>query len=212
MKVIVAGKNQKHTAALLETINEIDASAAVVSADNLYNLFALLSKNKDAEYAFVDFYIFGEEWRRQLKRFCDEKDKVKVVFYSDIKNQEIINYLFTLGSYGFIPTYYKKELLSPILYLLFNGCAYIPPSLLSEQKEEVRPLMQEYRLPDGKALTPRQIEVLGFLGKGLSNKQIAFEMDVSEATVKLHINALLKNLDVNNRTQAVISAQRFGFL
>jgi len=54
--------------------------------------------------------------------------------------------------------------------------------------------------------------VLELLGEGMSNKQIAFKMDVSEATVKLHINALLKNLEVDNRTQAVVSAQRLGFI
>lgn len=69
-----------------------------------------------------------------------------------------------------------------------------------------------HTLPDGKNLTFRQSEVLQHLSNGLSNKQIAYEMNVSEATVKLHINALLRHLHVENRTKAVVTAQRLGIL
>ena len=62
-----------------------------------------------------------------------------------------------------------------------------------------------------KKLTNRQYEVLKYLSQGLSNKQIAYQMNVSEATVKLHINALLRAVGATNRTQAVIKAQKIGF-
>lgn len=63
-----------------------------------------------------------------------------------------------------------------------------------------------------KNLTTRQSEVLGLIAEGLPNKQIAYKLGVSEATVKLHINALLRSLGVTNRTQAVITAQKMGIL
>ena len=72
-------------------------------------------------------------------------------------------------------------------------------------KEGITPV-EKYRL------TPRQVEVLRYLALGLQNKQIAYEMNVSEATVKLHINALLRHLHVENRTNAVVTAQRLGIL
>lgn len=61
-------------------------------------------------------------------------------------------------------------------------------------------------------LTNRQSQVLGLVAKGMSNKQIAYEMGVSEATVKLHINALLRAIGATNRTQAVIIAQKMGLI
>jgi DNA-binding NarL/FixJ family response regulator len=67
-------------------------------------------------------------------------------------------------------------------------------------------------LSNGKKLTNRQFEVLSYLAQGLSNKQIAYQMGVSEATVKLHINALLRAVEANNRTQAVIKAQKMGVI
>ena len=67
-------------------------------------------------------------------------------------------------------------------------------------------------LKNGKRLTSRQFEVLKYLSQGLSNKQIAYHMAVSEATVKLHINALLRAVAATNRTQAVIKAQKLGVI
>ena len=63
-----------------------------------------------------------------------------------------------------------------------------------------------------KTLTNRQSQVLDLIAQGKSNKQIAYDMGVSESTVKLHINALLRSLHVNNRTQAVITAQKIGLI
>ncbi|MFX8999818.1 response regulator transcription factor, partial [Acinetobacter baumannii] len=57
-------------------------------------------------------------------------------------------------------------------------------------------------------LTPQQVRVLMMLSEGLLNKQIAYELDVSEATVKAHVSAILQKLDVDSRTQAVIAASK----
>ena len=64
----------------------------------------------------------------------------------------------------------------------------------------------------GKTLTNRQAQVLELVAQGMSNKQIAYEIGVSEATVKLHINALLRAVGATNRTQAVITAQKMGLI
>ena len=63
-----------------------------------------------------------------------------------------------------------------------------------------------------KTLTNRQSQVLDLIAQGKSNKQIAYDMGVSESTVKLHINALLRTLHVSNRTQAVVTAQKMGII
>ena len=67
-------------------------------------------------------------------------------------------------------------------------------------------------LDDGNALTLRQLEVIAMLGRGCSNKEIARALDVAERTVKAHVSAVFEALNVRNRTQAVLAAQRRGFL
>ena len=95
---------------------------------------------------------------------------------------------------------FKEAILS-----LIKGETYIPKALQDVKNE----------YPDkfiNKKLTNRQSQVLDLIAQGKSNKQIAYEMGVSEATVKLHINALLRSLKVTNRTQAVITAQKIGLI
>ena len=214
MKFLMADKSQDKRNNLTHALQELDENAEITVADNLYGIFSLLNKNKDFNYIVLDFAMLGPEWRRNLKRLCAEKENAKFVFFSDIKDKDILTFIFSLGCYGCIPKYFGKEAIHSAFYLIIKGYRYIPPAVLGQDTEQsvASPGVKSYRLPDGKTLTPRQVEVLGFLSRGLSNKQIAFEMSVSEATVKLHMNALLKNLDVSNRTQAVLSAQKFGFI
>ena len=93
-----------------------------------------------------------------------------------------------------------------------SGGVYIPPELLDNRlKPEFASLLEDEPAPNH-ILTPRQIEVIQAVAEGKSNKQIAYEMGVSEATVKLHINALLRSVGATNRTQALIRAQQMGLI
>ena len=88
---------------------------------------------------------------------------------------------------------------------MFHRRVYIPKALEDGRSESAPKL-------NGKSLTTRQAEVLNLIAEGKSNKQIAYEMNVSEATVNLHNNALFRSLKVTNRTQAVITAQKIGLI
>ena len=104
---------------------------------------------------------------------------------------------------GYIPRSTDLDLLKNAFFQILNGNSYIPASL-----KEAEPACKM----DSKFLTNRQSQVLDLIAEGKSNKQIAYEMGVSEATVKLHINALLRSLKVSNRTEAVITAQKIGLI
>ena len=100
-------------------------------------------------------------------------------------------------------------------------CCYLPKNIESHVLEEAftKILHGEKFYPEvnsqplkSQKLTNRQFEVLEYLAQGLSNKQIAYYMNVSEATVKLHINALLRAINATNRTQAVIKSQHLGII
>ena len=99
----------------------------------------------------------------------------------------------------------ETKVLNSALGLVLNGGTYFPPTLINQTNDSTN-------LANGKKLTNRQFEVLRYLSQGLSNKQIAYQMNVSEATVKLHINALLRAVGATNRTQAVIKAQKMGVI
>ena len=95
------------------------------------------------------------------------------------------------------------------MQLVLNGGKYLPEALLDISTGNTGNHQATGLL---KPLTNRQSQVLDLVAQGKSNKQIAYDMGVSEATVKLHINALLRSLHVTNRTPAVITAQQIGLI
>ena len=89
---------------------------------------------------------------------------------------------------------------------VLQGRLWVPPGMdLAESDTEASDLLRRL-----KSLTPQQSRVLGMLGEGLLNKQIAYELGVSEATIKAHVSAILLKLNVDSRTQAVIQLSKIG--
>ena len=121
---------------------------------------------------------------------------------SATEDSRIIKKAAERGITAYIPKSLNPKIMQGIMKVIFAGGTYIPVSALSSAGSP----------KTAHALTRRQNEVLSLVAEGKSNKQIAYEIGVSEATVKLHINALLRALGVTNRTQAVITAQKQGIL
>jgi DNA-binding NarL/FixJ family response regulator len=112
--------------------------------------------------------------------------------------------LLALGVSGFIPKTDSPAVVASAVRLILAGGVYVPPNLVAETS--ARTSVNGATAP---SLTGRQMDVLRLLARGLSNKAIARELGVSEGTVKVHLLAVFRVLDVRNRTAAVLAAQRF---
>lgn len=112
-----------------------------------------------------------------------------------------------LGASGFIPKSSSLDTIRQAILSLLAGEVFLPPdiSLDAERDPEVTQLIRRIR-----TLTPQQTRVLTMLGRGLLNKQIAYELGISEATIKAHVSAVLLKLGVDSRTQAVIRLSKLG--
>ena len=119
-----------------------------------------------------------------------------------------IRTVLSLGVKGYISKRADIKVFNNALKLVLDGGTYIPPYLI--ESVSINKLSKESI--GVKTLTARQAQVLDLIAQGKSNKQIAYDIGVSESTVKLHINALLRTLHVNNRTQAVVTAQKIGLI
>lgn len=115
-----------------------------------------------------------------------------------------------LGAAGFIPKTSSSKVMLSALRLVMSGGVYLPPALIDENSVSTRDAPGADMSLDATPLTPRQREVLALLGQGKSNKEIARTLNLSEGTVKLHVTAILKALNVSNRTGAVVAASRLG--
>ena len=143
-----------------------------------------------------------------------------VALLSAHEDPQLIQATLAAGASGFITKSSSSEVMLSALQLIFSGGVYVPPAILvqnfsseantqtnsSSQSAEKAPTSNEYHL------TERQLEVLQEMTKGLANKEIARELNMSPSTVKAHIAAILREFDVNNRTQAVALAQEKGLV
>lgn len=121
------------------------------------------------------------------------------------------------GAGGFIPKSSSVQIMVSALRLVLAGGVYVPHALLQSGTSGLTSTPRDHAAPSSSSdlgsninLTQRQRDVLNCLREGKSNKQIAYELGLSEGTVKIHVTAIFKSLNVKNRTQAVISASRYA--
>jgi DNA-binding NarL/FixJ family response regulator len=130
---------------------------------------------------------------------------VPVVIVSGNDDPAVIRRCMDFGASGFIPKTLSVKAIRRAIEQVLNGGTWTPPDLdLSVKCDEGSAAM----LARLASLTPQQVRVLMMLSAGLLNKQIAYELGVSEATVKAHVSAILQKLGVESRTQAVIAAAK----
>jgi DNA-binding NarL/FixJ family response regulator len=136
--------------------------------------------------------------------------KQPIVIVSGLEDPRIIHEAMTYGASGFISKSVRKPELSEAIRDVMNGLVYLPRGY-----EPPRPEQKNDRGGDLAtrlaSLTPQQLRVLHMLRQGMLNKQIAFELDVGETTVKAHVSEILRKLNVSSRTQAVIEVARIDF-
>ena len=128
MKFLIADKSVEGRNRITAALQDIDTDVAITAADNLYAVFSSLGKGKDFDYIVLDFAMLGQEWRRHLKHLCTEKEQAKFIFFSDIKDKDVLTFLFSSGCFGCIPKHFGQNAVYSALYLIVQGYRYIPPA------------------------------------------------------------------------------------
>ena len=131
---------------------------------------------------------------------------VPVAVVSGTEDTQLISKIMSAGALGFIPKTASSGDIANAVQAILDGDVWLPPNL-SDSVDEIDEEFSE--LADNVAsLTPSQYKVLCFMRDGLLNKQIGYNLDIAEATVKAHVTAIFKKLGINNRTQAVLIASQ----
>ena len=130
---------------------------------------------------------------------------IPVIVVSANEERDTIRRCMDFGASGFIPKTTDVEVMRNAVRLVLDGGVWTPPDvdLSTPPDKETADIVRRLS-----SLTPQQVRVLMMLSEGLLNKQIAYELSVSEATVKAHVSAILQKLGVDSRTQAVIAASK----
>ena len=208
MKILIADDHALFRDGLAMRLEEINHDIVLLQAPTFSQAAKILDKENDINMIIVDLDMPDMRWEdgvEELKKKAPRASMIVISASEDIRN---IRKILATGIKGYIPKRSDPKIMHNALKLILEGGTYIPPALIENSNESTS---NNYR-HNGKTLTNRQSQVLDLIAQGKSNKQIAYEMGVSEATVKLHINALLRSLKVNNRTQAVVTAQKLGLI
>lgn len=216
MKVLIADAHTLFREGFSRQLQRFEALTELQEVTDYSSIGRLADQKKTFDLIFVDKDVLGTDWKEKFQSVKTVFPQARVVLMSENEERNDIIDAFDIGAVGYIPKQSPDLLIINALHLIVDGNSYIPPAILKGLKKSAKTTGESkiisHTLPNGKNLTYRQSEVLQHLSNGLSNKQIAYEMNVSEATVKLHINALLRHLHVENRTKAVVTAQRLGIL
>ncbi|WP_181700363.1 response regulator [Chthonobacter albigriseus] len=169
----------------------------------------LLSKGLSVDLALLDLSMPDVSGFDGLLKLRTSFPRLPIVVVSGLEDARIVREALSYGVAGFIPKSVRRDELGRAIGEVMAGNVYVPQGIQSAA-EPVDPSRSDLVLKL-KTLTPQQVRVLKMLRQGLLNKQIAFELNVGETTVKAHVSEILRKLGVYSRTQAVIEASRIDF-
>lgn len=208
MIAIIADDHPLFRVALAQASSAILGSdALLLQAQTMEQVWPLLRQHPDTHFIFLDLKMPGSDGFTGLSALRTEYPDVPVIMVSAEEDPVIIKQALTLGAAAYIPKSVPLELLSDAISAVLNGDSWLPPGL-AEDVKNAKPLIDNDFAERLEQLTPQQFRVLKMIADGLLNKQIAYEMNVQETTIKQHVSAILRKLNVNNRTLAGIMFEK----
>jgi DNA-binding NarL/FixJ family response regulator len=210
MRILLADDHPLFREGLKPVLEKLEANIDMVEANDYPSAFEAMHRavhlNGGVDLALMDLYMPGMDGIEGIIRFRAAFPDIPVVVLSASEQIDSIQKLLAAGALGYLTKASPSDVILGALRLVLSGGVYIPPSILDPG--DGQPVLPES--VRHAALTSRQIDVLRELAKGLSNKQIAISLEVTEGTVKIHLAAIFRILKVNNRTEAVLVAQKMG--
>lgn len=168
--------------------------------------------NLDLDIILLDLHLPGSIGFSGLIELRNRAPSVPIIVVSASAADNVIRDALTYGASGFIPKSFSTEGIRDALETVISGQLFVPPQdgfVVERPTASGRDAaLAEKHLS---ALTHGELRVLELLAKGKPNKIIAFELDIKESTVKAHVTAILRKLNVHSRTQAVLAARELGF-
>jgi DNA-binding NarL/FixJ family response regulator len=204
-RLVIADDHPLFRGALREAVSGLLQHADIAEAGTFEAASELLERNGDVDLVLLDLTMPGARGFSGLMYMRAQYPSVPVMVVSATDDPSVIRRCMEFGASGFIPKTLGVEAMRAAIKRVLDGGVWTPPDvdLTSPGDAETNELMSRMA-----TLTPQQVRVLMMLSEGLLNKQIAFQLGVSEATVKAHVSAILQKLGVESRTQAVIAAAK----
>ncbi|CAD2225459.1 Glycerol metabolism activator [Pseudoalteromonas sp. 3J6] len=182
------------------------AGLEVFESADFDSTLQVLSEQEDLDILLLDLHMPGNGDLYGLIRIREDYPSLPIAVVSGSEDVNIVSKVMGYGAMGFIPKSSSSDDIANAINQILEGDTWLPTELKSKVAE-IESADREIAAQVA-SLTPQQYRVLQYLHEGLLNKQIAYELHISEATVKAHITAIFRKLGVYNRTQAVLIAAK----
>jgi DNA-binding NarL/FixJ family response regulator len=215
MKILVIDDHVLIRQAMQGVLKKLRRDAVVLEAANYKQAKQILAGNEDIALVLLDLTLPDRDGFSVLSELRENYPAISVVVLSAVQDAANVRKALDLGALGYITKSAEGDVMVNALRLVMSGGVYIPPELLAREGVPTAParLREDDKSVSpaaGGLLTDRQLEVLALLMHGKSNKAICRALHLTEQTVKTHVSAILKALNVSNRTEAVIAANQLG--
>lgn len=196
-RILVADDHPLFRQALRAAVTRRWPNFIVEEADTLDSTMAALRQLRDVEFVMLDLKMPDCSGFAGLLTLRATYPHLPVIIVSASTSQDIIDGSINFGASGFIPKSATYSEITDCVLAILDGDVWAPSKI--SEKTIVQSSIA--------ALTPAELKVLTCLQRGLVNRQIAAQLGVSVATIKLHLSNMFRKLRVTNRTQAVFAAQ-----
>ena len=200
-KIIIADDHPLFRQALLNTLKVQLTQTKWVEAQTIAELEQQLSDNTDSDMLLLDLNIPGAHGFNTLIHVRNHFPQIPVVIVSAHEDQETIAKAIEFGAAGFVPKSTPVDIIYKAIQQVLMGDIWVPEAFqINANNEDHADIAERVA-----SLTQQQYRILMMFAQGMLNKQIAYDLNVSEATIKAHATAIFRKLNVRNRTQAVIA-------
>ncbi|WP_017476905.1 MULTISPECIES: response regulator transcription factor [unclassified Pseudomonas] len=213
-KILIADDHPLFREAIHSVISDGFPGSEVMETGDLDSALALSQEHDDLDLILLDLNMPGMHGLNGLINLRNESPTIPVVIVSAEQDKQVVLQAITYGAVGFITKSSPRLQMTEAIQQILNGNVYLPPDIIRSQKIGGQRRMNECLglAPELlQALTRKQLLVLERMTKGDSNKQIAYSLEIAETTVKAHVSAILRKLNVHNRVQAILSAGDIDF-
>ena len=210
MHILIVDDHSLFREGLRHILSQLDDNLEILEAERCDVALSLAESHPDLSLVMLDIAMPDMDGCESLKLFSTRYPALPVVMLTASDSVRDMRRAFDYGASGYIPKSSSANVMLGALRVILAGGIYVPPSLagISNSTSTHAGAPANSTSIPGRAgtLTRRQKEVLGYLQEGLSNKQIAAQMALSEATIKVHMSAILKALGAQSRTEAALMA------
>jgi DNA-binding NarL/FixJ family response regulator len=214
-KILIADDHPLFREAIGNVIASGFEGSEIIETDDLDSALKVAQENDDLDLILLDLNMPGMHGLNGLITLRNEAPTIPVVIVSAEEEKQVVLQAITYGAVGFITKSSPRAQMTEAIQQILNGNVYLPSDIIRSGKEAASRRRRNDENPISpellNSLTRRQLLVLERMSKGESNKQIAYNLNIAETTVKAHVSAILRKLSVHNRVQAILSASDVDF-